>query len=351
MGPPARTRAVPRGSAEPPAAAGGAPGALSAGASASSPRAADLGRILSRHGIQTGRRLGQHFLLDAGLLDRMVAAAEVRAGEPVLEVGPGVGSLTVRLLAAGARVVGVELDRALRPALAEAIAGGHPGEWPPALPPLERLAPGLGMLWQDAVRLDFAALSGLAAGPWKLCSNLPYYITGPFLAAFLTGGLPWTLAVLTVQAEGAARMLAAPGSRVYGAFSCLVQYHAAGEVLFRVPRRAFRPPPAVESCVVRLRPLAEPPTSAPRSAVLRVVRAAFAQRRKTLRNALAAGLALDAARVRAALAEAGIDGGRRAETLGLPEFGALAVALGADGGWASDAPGAHDGAEPPRGVP
>ena len=335
--------------------AGGVPGARTVGPSAGGPRAADLGRTLARHGIRAGRRLGQHFLLDAGLLDRIVAAVEIRDGDPVLEVGPGVGSLTVRLLAAGARVVGVELDRALRPALAEAVASGRPVDWPPAAPPLERLAPGLGMLWQDAVRLDFAALSGLATGPWKLCSNLPYYITGPFLAAFLTGGLPWTRAVLTVQAEAASRMLAAPGSRVYGAFSCLVQYHAAGEVLFRVPRRAFRPPPAVESCVVRLRPLAAPPTPTPRNAVLRVVRAAFGQRRKTLRNALAAGLGLDGASVRAALAEAGIDGERRAETLGLVEFGALAVALGAVGGSVSDAPevpgGATRGGEPPRGVP
>jgi 16S rRNA (adenine1518-N6/adenine1519-N6)-dimethyltransferase len=286
--------------------------------------------LLRLHGIRAGRRLGQHFLVDQGVLARIVAALGAPPGAPVLEVGPGLGVLTTALLAAGARVTAVEIDRALRAPLLDALggeAGPGPGPWLGSQP-AENPRPGLRLVWGDAVRLPWAALAAAEPGPWRLCSNLPYYVTGPFLASFLEGGLPWVGAVLLLQQEAARRMLAPPGGSAYGAFSCLVQYHARGEILFRVPRRAFLPPPAVDSVVVRLSPHAEPPTAAPREVLLPVVRAAFAQRRKMLRNALAAGLHLEPRTVDAALLRAGLDGGRRAETLTLAEFGALAQALG-----------------------
>ena len=222
-----------------------------------------------------------------------------------------------------------QIDRGLRPALLEALgAPGAPGPGPWLGPqPAEEPRPGLRLVWGDAVRLPWAALAAAEPGPWRLCSNLPYYVTGPFLASFLGGGLPWRDAVLLLQEEAARRMLADPGTAEYGAFSCLVQYHAEGDILFRVPRGAFLPPPAVGSLVLRLRPRARPPTPAPRAQLLAVVRAAFAQRRKMLRNALAAGLRLEPDDVERALRRAGVEPTRRAETLTLAEFGAVALSL------------------------
>ncbi len=286
--------------------------------------------LLRRHGVRPGRRLGQHFLGDRRLLERIVAALDAPAGAAVLEVGPGLGTLTRALLDRGARVMAVEIDRALRAPLLE-VLGPYPVGAAPAIGPAglaaDVLGPRLTLLWADAVRLPWGALAGLEAGPWRLCSNLPYYVTGPFLASFLLGPLPWSDAVLLVQAEAAQRMGALPGTKAYGAFSCLVQYHAGVEVLFRVPRGAFVPPPDVDSVVVRLRPRARPPVATVRDHWLRVVRAAFGQRRKTLRNALAAGLGLEATGIELALQSAGIDGARRAETLSLEDFGRVADAL------------------------
>ncbi len=289
--------------------------------------------VLGRHGITAGRTLGQHFMWHEPTLTRLAAAAEVRPGVPVLEVGPGVGVLTCALRATGARVTAVELDRRLRPALWEVLGAGPPPAVPAVDPPrVEEWAGDLRLVWADAVRLSWDELAAADAGPWRLCSNLPYYITGPFLAAFLEGGLAWSTAALVVQAEGAQRMLAEPGGKAYGAFTCLVRYYADVEQLFTVPRAAFLPPPRVESVAIRLRRLAAPPCAGRPRDLRRVVRAAFGQRRKTLRNALAAGLGLDRDAVGDLLATAGIDGDRRAETLDLTEFGRLASA------WADLAP-------------
>ncbi len=294
----------------------------------------ELRALLARHQMTPGRKLGQHFLADPGILRRIAAAAEVTDAMPVLEVGPGVGVLTRELLIAGADVTAVELDRALRPLLIEALAG-VPGvaagssPSPPSVPGelcIERFGPRLRLIWTDAVRLPWDRLAQERAGPWRVCSNLPYYITGPFLASLFAGALPWTTAVLLVQAEAAERMQAHPGGKTYGAFTCLVAYHAEVERVFSVPRAAFLPPPAVDSAVVRLRRRERPPALAPREELLRVVRAAFGQRRKTLRNALTAGLQADRAIVESALERAGIDGVRRAETLTLHEFDRIALA-------------------------
>ena len=291
------------------------------------------GALLARHGLQAGKRLGQHFLFDGGTLGRIAAAAEIRPGDLVLEVGPGVGSLTDTLLGHGAAVLAVEKDRGLAPALAEALAEAAGPEAPavrwPLLPPevpCTDIGPRVRVLWADAVRLPWSELAR-ADATWRLCSNLPYYLTGPFLAAFFAADLRWSTAVLLVQAEAGARMTALPGTPAYGAFSCLVQFHALAERLFAVPRGSFVPPPAVASCVVRLRPHARPPVAAPRDAFLRVVRAAFGQRRKTVLNALTAGLGCARQDVAAALAAAGLDPERRGETFSLAEFDALTAAL------------------------
>ncbi len=289
---------------------------------------AGLRKLLTRHGLSAGRRLGQHYLTSEPVLDRIVGALGLEGGDPVLEVGPGVGTLTARLCAHGARVTAAELDRSLGPALAE-VLGGRPGGFAAPGGIGEAFAGGVRVIWGDAVKLPWGALADLEPGPWRLCSNLPYYLTGPFLASFLEGGLPWTSAVLLVQQESADRMMAVPRTKAYGAFTCLVGYYATVERLFPVGRALFYPPPRVDSIVIRLAARPAPPVPAPPAILRRVIRAAFALRRKTLRNALSAGLRLAPATVEAAIAKVGLAPTARGEELGLPEFSELALVLAA----------------------
>ncbi len=289
----------------------------------------ELIRILRRHGLRPGYRLGQHFLASEVVLDRIVAACGVAPGDSVLEVGAGVGTLTDRLCLAGARVTVVELDRSLGPALREVLAAGHRSEgYALGEPGMGELWPrGVHLIWGDAVRLPWGQLAASTSGTWRVCSNLPYYLTGPFLASFLQGALPWTTAVFLVQREAAERMVAQPRTKAYGSFTCLVGYYAEVEVLFDVPRELFLPPPRVDSVVVRLQPRSLSPVSVPGGALFRVVRAAFAQRRKTLRNSLSSGLGVAAGEIVGTFEAIGWDASARAEELGLGEFGRLTEAL------------------------
>lgn len=290
---------------------------------------AELIRILRRHGLRPGHRLGQHFLASEIVLDRIVAACDVIPGDPVLEVGAGVGTLTDRLCMAGARVTAVEMDRSLGPALREVLgAGQRPESQAQEDSGVGELWPGgVRLIWGDAVRLPWGQLAAAVPKPWRLCSNLPYYLTGPFLASFLQGTLPWTRAVLLIQREAAERMVAQPRTKAYGSFTCLVGYYAEVEILFAVSRELFLPPPGVDSVVVRLQPRPVPPASAPKEALFRVVRAAFAQRRKTLRNSLSSGLGVAAGEIVTAVEAIGLDATARAEELDLGGFGRLTEAL------------------------
>jgi len=255
------------------------------------------------------RSLGQHFLVDRGIVRRIVAAAGIAPGDTVLEIGPGRGFLTDGLLEAGARVVAVEMDRGLHAALAERL----------------RDEARLTLHHGDALRFD---LSGMAA-PYKVVANLPYQVTTPLLFRLLEADPAPATAVLMVQREVADRILAAPGTKEYGVLTVGVRARAACEACFAVPPGAFRPPPKVRSMVVRITPRAAP-VVAPRemAAFMAVVRAALGRRRKTLRNALAT-LDLPAAQMEAALAAAGIDPGARGETLDLDAFLRLYRALAA----------------------
>lgn len=248
-----------------------------------------LGAILRRHGFRPRRHLGQHFLVDGRILDAIVAAAGIQPGEPVLEIGPGAGTLTRVLALAGAAVRAVEIDRTLEPVLLDVLDG---------LP--------VDVVWGDALRVPLPQAA-------KVVANLPYQITSPLLGRLLAMD-GWERLVVMVQHELAERVLAQPGTRAYGAFTLFVRYHARAEAVCRVPRGAFLPPPRVDSTVLRLWP---DRCSYPPAAFRAVVRAAFSQRRKTLGNALGRSRALEMA---------GIDGGRRAETLSLAEFGRLATA-------------------------
>jgi 16S rRNA (adenine1518-N6/adenine1519-N6)-dimethyltransferase len=254
------------------------------------------------------KSLGQHFLVDPGIARRIVARAEVAPGDSVLEVGPGRGILTQALLAAGAKVVAVELDRGLFEALAERFSG----------------EPRLTLHHGDALRFDPAGMQS----PFKVVANLPYQVTTPLLFHLLAA---WPAAlVVMVQREVAERMAAAPGTREYGVLTLGIAARASVERCFAVPPGAFRPRPRVHSAVVRVVPRPDPPLPAGEvDRFMAVVRAALGKRRKTLRNALGA-LGLAEARVKDALLAAGIDPAARGETLDLEAFLRLYRALERD---------------------
>ncbi len=293
-----------------------------------------LAELLRRHGLHLKKSLGQNFLADPVHLDRIVAAAEISRADVVIEVGPGVGTLTVRLASQAGRVVAVELDAALLPALRETLAA----------------CDNVAIVQGDILQLDPGQLS-IANGQWpmvndqssdlsdswpidncqlaidhyKVVANLPYYITSAAIRHFLTAAPPPVLTVLTIQREVAQRILAKPPDMSMLAVS--VQFYAQPEIVARIPAGAFYPPPKVDSAILRLRPWPAPPVDVPdEEAFFAVARAGFGQRRKQLRNSLRANLAITPDQTDAMLNQAGIDAQRRAETLDLAEWARLAHA-------------------------
>jgi 16S rRNA (adenine1518-N6/adenine1519-N6)-dimethyltransferase len=261
--------------------------------------------LLQRHGFHTSKSLGQHFLISRKVLNAIIDACDLDAGLPVLEIGPGVGTVTRALAEQGAHVTAVELDRNALAVLRETV-----GEFPAV-----RIMQG------DILAIDLPALLG--EQQWTVVGNLPYYITTPVIARILAEAARIRQAVFMVQREVAERMLAAPGGKIYGALSVFVQVYAEVERIARVPGGAFLPPPTVESAVVRLRMRPTPLVSTEqREVFFAVVRAAFGQRRKTLENALMGGGILGGVRnaVAEALLVAQITPTRRGETLSISEF-------------------------------
>lgn len=280
--------------------------------------AAETRRLLARHGLAAKKARGQHFLVDDAVARRITAALDPRDDDLVFEIGPGLGALTVHLAKAAGRVVAVEVDRSFEPVLRERLA------------PFGNVA----VRWEDARRTPWreaAGHPGAGGGRPKLCGNLPYGLTGPLVGSALREEDLFERIVFMVQREVAERMAAAPGGRDYGYFSLFVQAHAAVEVLERVPPEAFWPRPKVESAIVRLLPRPWTLAGASRERTLALARHAFAQRRKMLLNALAAGLAAPKEEVSALFRAAGIDGARRAETLTIGEFAHLAGMWREDG--------------------
>jgi 16S rRNA (adenine1518-N6/adenine1519-N6)-dimethyltransferase len=264
------------------------------------------------------RALGQHFLADPGVAREIVDAIGATAEDVVCEIGAGPGVLTRALAGRAGRLVALEIDPALQAALVRAAR-----HWPEARPVEIRLA--------DARSFPYETLGELRpspAGRVLVVGNLPYSVSKPILERLLTAHATLDVAVLMLQREVADRLAAAPGGRDYGALSVFWQCWADIVRLLRVPPGAFRPPPAVESAVIRatFRSASRVPLE-DEARFTRLVRAAFGQRRKTLANALRGGGLGSAERVGRALDEAGIDGGRRAETLALEEFAGLARAL------------------------
>ena len=262
--------------------------------------------IIARHGLSASKALGQNFILDRQLLARIAAIPGPLQGQTVYEVGPGPGGLTNALLEAGATVVAVERDRRCLPALAE-LSDAHPGK--------------LKVVDQDALKISEPDVVGLGA---HVVSNLPYNVGTALLLRWLSGGWPpwWRSLTLMFQKEVADRIVASPGSKDYGRLSILSQWRSDARIVMNVHRSAFVPPPKVMSAVVHITPKGQPQGVDP-SILEKLTESAFGQRRKMLRQSLKSMPgALDA------LQALGIDPQRRAETLSVDEFVALARTLG-----------------------
>jgi len=269
----------------------------------------DVRALLAEHGLHPSRALGQNFLVDPNTARRIARLADVGVGDRVLEIGPGLGSLTLALAATGAEVQALELDRHLVPVLESVVAA----------------SPGVTVEQGDALEYDFA--SGLGAGTpdaraWVCVSNLPYNVATTVVLRLLDEAPRVERLLVMVQREVGERLAASPGSRVYGAVSVRVAYHAEARVVGAVPPTVFYPRPKVDSALVRIdrRPTPAVDVDDP-DAMFALVRAGFAQRRKMLRRSLRTVLG---DRVDTALAGAGIDPSLRAEALGIEAWARLA---------------------------
>ena len=276
----------------------------------------DVHRLLEQWDLRPSKGLGQNFLIDPAALGKIVAAAELTPDDIVLEVGAGLGTLTRRLAREAGHVVAVELDRRLIPVLESVLAG------------LDNVT----LVQGDILALDPAALFQPPTSnlQYKVVANLPYYITSAVLRHLLEAALKPQRMVLTVQREVAERIVARPGQMSLLAVS--VQFYGQPRLLFRIKPGSFYPSPGVESAVVRIDLYAAPPVPVEETAAFfRVVRAGFAQRRKQLRNTLAAGLRQPPEEVADRLREAGVDPRQRAEALSLEEWARVTRVLGALG--------------------
>ncbi|MDC0886332.1 16S rRNA (adenine(1518)-N(6)/adenine(1519)-N(6))-dimethyltransferase RsmA [Altererythrobacter sp.] len=267
-----------------------------------------LREVIARHGLTASKALGQNFLFDAQLLDRIAALPGDLADKAVLEIGPGPGGLTRALLKAGARVTAIEMDARCLPALAE-LSDAYPGQF--------RVIEG------DAMKIDHAELM---AEPFAVVANLPYNVGTALFVRWLGGESwppKWTSLTLMFQQEVAQRIVSQPGSGVFGRLAVLAQWRSEAKLAMKVHRSAFTPPPKVMSAIVHVTPRQMPPGVSAKM-LERLTEAAFGQRRKMLRQSLkSVPGALDA------LEAIGIDSTRRAETLSVAEFVALAEALSA----------------------
>ena len=273
--------------------------------------------LLARHSLFTKKGYGQNFLVDPSVPEGIVEAAGLTPSDAVLEIGPGIGTLTQYLAASAGRVLAVEIDRKLEPALAESLAGFDNAE----------------VIWGDILKQDIPRLleeKGVRP-PVKVVANLPYYITTPILMGLLKQGNLFSSVTVMVQAEVGERMVASPGGKDYGYLSLSVQYYADPRLVLKVPPHVFLPQPKVSSVVVQLTKRQDPvPGTADPEHLFVLAKGAFLQRRKTLANALAAypPAGVNRQQVEAALEKMGLDPRIRGEKLGLEEYAALASYLG-----------------------
>lgn len=274
----------------------------------------NLNDRLKKHHITLQKKYGQNFIGDPALLERIATVCDWQPGDRALEIGPGAGTLTRAIAREAEEVLAVEIDRRLAPLLEETLAD----------------CANVHLVFTDALKADLDALMRGTLGwdgRYKLIANLPYYITTPLIMHVLEDSEKVSELVIMVQKEVGERLCAAPGSKAYGAVTVMVQYAATVARAFDVGRHAFVPAPEVDSTILHLIPYEKRPIQAQSDAVLRrVVKAAFSQRRKTLRNSLSS-LGCDKALIKQALEAASIEDSRRAETLSVAEFVALAEAF------------------------
>lgn len=275
----------------------------------------EIKALLARHGFHFSKSMGQNFLIADWVPRDIADAAGLDSSCAVLEIGPGIGPLTRQLSLRAGKVAAVELDRSLLPVLAETMAG----------------CPNVEVIPGDVMKMDLLSIVSdkFFGFTVKACANLPYNITTPVITKLLETGCFQSITVM-IQREVARRICAGPGDSDCGAFSLFCQYHARCELLFEVPPDCFLPAPKVTSAVVRLTPHAVPPVAGDRDTIFAVVKAAFAQRRKTLLNALSAayGSRIPKEQLRQIILDCGLPDTVRGERLSLEQFAHLAQRLG-----------------------
>ncbi len=267
-------------------------------------------RILGRHGFSFSKALGQNFLIDETVCPRMAEMGGAKEGTCAVEIGPGLGVLTVELAKRADKVITVELDTRLIPVLAETLSDYRNVE----------------VINADVLKTDLHKLiaENFDGKPVNVCANLPYYITSPILMYLLESKLPVENITVMVQKEAADRLCAKVGSRDSGAITVAVNYYAESEVLFGVGRECFTPSPNVDSCVIRLKVRKEPPVKVQdEEFFFRMVKAAFSQRRKTASNGISSGMGIAKDKVSEALTLSGLSPTVRAEALTMEELALL----------------------------
>lgn len=272
--------------------------------------------IIEKYHFSFQKKFGQNFLVDSSILDRIIESAQITKEDCVLEIGPGIGTMTQRLAEEAGAVVAVEIDKNLIPVLADTLSAYE----------------NVTVINADILKLDLNRIVEEHNGgrPVKVVANLPYYITTPIIMALFESGMPLASITVMVQSEVADRMQTGPGSKDYGALSLAVQYYAKPEVVARVPASCFLPRPNVDSTVVRLTRYEKPPVGTADEAFLfAVIRASFNQRRKTLANGLAnaGGLGVTRGQVEMVLADMGLSTMVRGETFTLERFAELSDRL------------------------
>lgn len=272
--------------------------------------------VLQKYQFTFQKKYGQNFLIDTHVLDKIIRSSEISREDMVLEIGPGIGTMTQYLACAAGKVIAVEIDRALIPILEDTLDGFD----------------NVRVINGDILKIDLAKLVEEENGgrPIKVVANLPYYITTPIIMSLFEGQVPLKSITVMVQKEVANRMQAGPGTKDYGALSLAVQYYAKPEIVANVPPNCFLPRPAVGSAVVRLTGYAAPPVqTVDEKKMFALIRAAFNQRRKTLANSLgnASGLEVKKERVEQALERMGLAAAIRGEALTLAQYAELSNLL------------------------
>ena len=272
--------------------------------------------VLQKYNFNFQKKFGQNFLIDSHVLDKIIAAAEITKDDFVLEIGPGIGTLTQYLAEAAGKVTAVEIDQNLIPILGDTLSAYDNVE----------------VINEDVLKVDLEALAQEKnqGKPIKVVANLPYYITTPIIMGLFESGVPLDSLTVMVQKEVAMRMQSGPGSKDYGALSLAVQYYAEPYLAANVPPNCFMPRPNVGSAVIRLKRFAKPPVEVKDEKLMfRLIRASFNQRRKTLQNGLTNSpeLAFPKETIAEAIAELGVSATIRGEALTLEQFAALSNIL------------------------